>query len=144
MLFFAPSRIRPLYCGAASSISFCSATPVLLAAFVFSSRLFHVLSGLQGDSFTQLAEHGVFNVQKDEGCTLCSLLQPWVFPPAALGAISASVVTQRSFLHMGTRDARRTGLKLLPASAQLARLRKSPRDPSQVFQGECDKPRQGD
>lgn len=45
VLFFPLFRISPLYCGAASSISFCSATPVLLAAFVVLSICFSCSAG---------------------------------------------------------------------------------------------------
>ena len=45
VLFFPLSRISPLYCGAANSIPFCSATPVLLAAFIVLSICFSCWAG---------------------------------------------------------------------------------------------------
>lgn len=145
VLFFAPSRTRPLCRGAASSISFCSATPVLLAAFVFPSRLFDVLSGLQGDSFTQLCWTRCFS--RTEGWRMHTLLSAPAMAVPSRGSVSNFCLrgyATRLPAH-GHEGCQENGPwnSSLPA-LQLARLRKSPQDPSQVFQGECDKPQQGD
>lgn len=80
-------------------------------SFCLSSHLFHVLSGLQGDSFTQLAELGcslMYRMIKDALCSLPFAVPAMGVPSCSSVSNSASAVTQRSFLHMGTRDARRT------------------------------------
>lgn len=157
VLFFPLFRISPLYCGAASSISFCSATPVLLAAFVVLSICFSCWAGckrIQAISWILL----LFNIDTEWWKVNCNtvfhfphsdtLLQPVRCSLPFHSSVSnfclpcyATQLPAAASQHMGTRYAGEKWLmKLLPSILSSGTVGKLPLDPHQVFHGGCNKP----